>query len=163
MAALEAMNQTLGVELPPARADGVIVIKIPALQRQDHVSGSLRCSPTGITQEEAETLVEATLELNAVRQSGGKSGPVVYTPTEDYSPFFYYFVVYDSVPARRTSAAVRPVGYFAVQHSTGKVFDLKPSPKDLDDEPGLKLLQQKLRRQHCVTDEVLEKWHDSEP
>lgn len=121
------------------------------------------CAASRITLKEAETLLEVTLELNAVRQLGGNPAPVLYTPGGEHSPDFYYFVVHDGGPAGRASADGGLVGYFAVQQDTGKVFDISVVPKSLDDEPGPKALLLNLRRQHCVTDEVLEKWHDSEP
>jgi hypothetical protein len=120
------------------------------------------CTSSQITLPEAETLLQATAELTALRRYGGK--PVIFA--ESGGPQarvdFFYFVVYDAGPRGKASADGGLIGYFAVQKDTAKVFDTILA-KQLDDERTLTSLGSKMRRKHCVTDRVLEKWRDVWP
>ena len=116
------------------------------------------CKPSGFSFEEAQSLLEATDDLRAVRRAGDE---LSISGSGDGSGDFYYFVVYGAGPRARASADGGLIGYFAVQTATGRVFDQGL----IQEVTGTVLgsMQRRLRAEHCVTEAVLNKWNDVWP
>lgn len=117
------------------------------------------CTPSRLSLQEAETLLESTPALSALRDADGDPRPVEESGAHPRE--FFHFVVYDTGPAGASSADGGLVGYFAVQKDTAKVFDTVLI-EELDGV-ALRSQQSKLRETHCVTAEVLHRWRDEWP
>ena len=119
-------------------------------------SSAAPCAPTLLSEAEAKQLVMLVPVAQSISQSGGT---LIAEPCcKPSEPFYTFMVTTDLVKATLLENGL--VGYFSVNKITGQVFDVA----DVESVgPQLRVLQQRLRAKHCVSEAVLDQNKDKTP
>jgi hypothetical protein len=116
------------------------------------------CTPTKLSLSEATRLVTSIPEAITERQHGGDVLTHSYEPKDGNSEFYYF--VLQTPDLQSTLLQNGLMGYYAVNKSTGEVWNVAPEETVGRD---LKNLQRKLRAQHCVSPLIVSKNQNVEP
>ena len=115
------------------------------------------CTPTPLSQQEAEQLAVLTSTALAAKSMGGKLTAIYFQPPD--SDDTYNFMVRSTISPPGAPIDNGLVGYYAVSKATGRVLNVA-----LREEKGEELLalQKELRSKHCVSPAAIKAEHDAD-
>lgn len=112
------------------------------------------CTPSQISQPEAEKVLGSTPAALAARQSGGTLTFVGWDPGSDFRSERFYFFQLLSSSTSGSPLDNGMLGYFGVNKATAEVVELN-SDKPHVEGAELQRVQKTLRTKHCVTEELV--------
>jgi hypothetical protein len=121
------------------------------------LAGQPSCTPTQITQSEAEQLVLSIPAALTAKRAGEEL--FVYANEPESLGDSYSFMLRTGVRPQAASMGNGLIGYYDVSKKTGRVLNVAMR---MEKGNELEALQSKLRSKHCVSPQMIKAEHDAD-
>lgn len=122
------------------------------------------CTATPFSREEAKYLLTFIPQAVIARRAGSKIEAVNWNPGPSYRKdlFFFYLLLASGSGMHTTMLDNGVIGYFAVNKVTGRVVGGPSGDQTIEGE-ALMRVQTKLRTEHCINQNLVDKYEATSP